>query len=62
MKLGGCLWKMFNLILVVFSSYTNKIGSIYLLFQDKKKTKTIWTKTYIVNEQKHKINLFLKRF
>jgi hypothetical protein len=53
---------MFNLILVVFSSYTNKIGSIYLLFQDKKKTKTIWTKTYIVNEQKHKINLFLKRF
>jgi hypothetical protein len=27
---------MFNLILVVFSSYTNKIGSIYLLFQDKK--------------------------
>ena len=62
MKLGGCLWKMFNLILVVFSSYTNKIGSVYLLFQDKKKTKTIWTKTYIVNEQKHKINLFLKRF
>ena len=30
---------MFNLILVVFSSYTNKIGSIYLLFQDKKKNK-----------------------
>jgi len=40
MKLEGCLWKMFNLILVVFSSYTNKIGSVYLLFKDKKKTKT----------------------
>jgi hypothetical protein len=39
MKLEGCLWKMFNLILVVFSSYTNKIGSVYLLFQDKKKQK-----------------------
>jgi len=37
MKLEGCLWKMFNLILVVFSSYTNKI--VYLLFQDKKKQK-----------------------
>jgi hypothetical protein len=33
---------MFNLILVVFSSYTNKIGSVYLLFKDKK------TKTYMV--------------
>jgi hypothetical protein len=36
---------MFNLILVAFSSYTNKIGSVYLLFKDKKKKqKHIWFK------------------